>query len=172
MNLIVHDINSKDYAPYGQVVTSRAAMPTQSANQGTATRYPHTADLVNARHQAMPHLSMYRVLPRKLPMQITLLECHPHATQVFLPAGRAWYLSVVALGDQRPDLSTLRAFSVQGNAGISYRPGVWHHPLIALVRPTDFWCLNFEDGTDGDCHEVGLDEAVTLRRLGRYRLPP
>ena len=57
----------------------------------------------------------------------------------------------VEVGGEAPDLSTARAFIASATQGVSYRPGVWHHPMIALDAPIDFTCLVWEDGTDGDC---------------------
>jgi ureidoglycolate lyase len=83
---------------------------------------------------------------------VTLLEKHPGSTQVFIPMGGATrFLVVVALGGDEPDLATLRAFVAGGSQGITYRPGVWHHPIIALDRVTDFFSLVFEDASADDC---------------------
>ncbi|KAG8678693.1 Allantoicase, partial [Ceratobasidium sp. 395] len=82
---------------------------------------------------------------------VKLLERHICTTQAFVPmataggvrmtgfeeplgpGGRA-YLVIVALNgaDDRPDLSTLRAFVASTAQGISYSAGIWHHPMISL----------------------------------------
>ena len=72
------------------------------------------------------------------PFTLRLLERHPYSSQVFVPlnVGKVkGYLVVVCLNnedDDKPDLSTLNAFVVPSTQGISYYPGVWHHPMIAL----------------------------------------
>jgi ureidoglycolate lyase len=66
------------------------------------------------------------------------------------------YLVLVALGADRPDLATLAAFVATGAQGVSYRPGVWHHPMIALDDAIDFTCFVFEDGSAGDCVVASL----------------
>ncbi len=68
----------------------------------------------------------------------------------------ARFLVLVARGGDRPDLSTLAAFLATGTQGVSYHPGVWHHPMIALDREIDFACFVWEDGTDADCTVVDL----------------
>jgi len=162
MKIFARPLNPDDYAPYGQVVAPQDGAR-RPANQGTATRFLEVVDLVNARASARPHLSIYRCeTPGRTKLVLRLLERHPHSTQVFLPCGAARYLSVVALGDPSPDLQTLRAFVVDGEVGISYRPGVWHHPMIPLDRVTSFWSWVFEDGTDADCEEVVLEPAIQL----------
>ena len=71
----------------------------------------------------------------------------------------ARYLVVVARGGDAPDLATLAAFVASGTQGVSYLPGVWHHPMIALDHEIDFTCLAWEDGTAGDCVVVDRDYA-------------
>ena len=59
----------------------------------------------------------------------------------------------------RPNMPTLRVFLARENQAITYNPGVWHHPMIALDRVTDFVCLVWEDGTAKDCDVVVLDKS-------------
>jgi ureidoglycolate lyase len=70
------------------------------------------------------------------------------------------YIALVALGGERPDLATLAAFVAEGPQGISYAPGVWHHPMLALDVETDFVVFVHEDGTDVDCVVVERGEAA------------
>jgi ureidoglycolate lyase len=69
------------------------------------------------------------------------------------------YIALVALGVERPDLSTLAAFVAEGPQGISYGPGVWHHPMLTLDSETDFVVFVHEDGTPEDCVVVDRDGA-------------
>lgn len=45
----------------------------------------------------------------------------------------------------------MKAFVASGNQGITYHPGIWHHPMVTLDVLTDFTCIVYENGTDGDC---------------------
>ncbi len=148
------------YAPFGDVI--EAHHQARAANQGSARKSEWLAELVDARPgRARPNLSVFRCAPRALPFEVALLEKHPASTQLFVPMNARRYLVVVAspvstaLGDA-PDLSTLRAFVARGTQAITYRPNVWHHPMIALDADTDFFCLVHEDGTPTDCVETGL----------------
>ena len=105
------------------------------------------------------------------PFRLALLEKHPGSTQVFIPMNARRYLVAVALGDEAPDLATLRVFSATGKQGISYRPGVWHHPLFNLDEEADFTCLVFEDDTPGDCVEHALHGGET-GSAELFLLPP
>lgn len=145
------------YTPFGDVLAANDRW--RPANQGTAKKSEHLAELLDLR-SARAHLSVFRCAPRTLPHEIALLEKHPASTQVFVPMNAARYLVIVALGGDAPDLGTLRVFEASGAQGITYRPGVWHHPMVALDRETDFFCLVFEDGTAADCTEHPLPEGA------------
>lgn len=137
--------------------------------------------------QARPNLSLFVCQPRNsdtgdsgqlstqaqlLPLKVKLLERHPHSSQMFLPMlsqqqqqqqNPTRYLVIVAKEDSShdcrpPDLSTVRGFLFRGCQGVNYRPGCWHHPMIALDTVTTFTVLTHEDGTDGDCEEWYLHQ--------------
>jgi ureidoglycolate lyase len=150
------------YAPYGDVImASPSGEEGRPANQGTARRFDHLAALENLRvGTAQLNVSAFRCAPRP-PGRFTieLLEKHPRSTQIFVPMCAERFVAVVALGGGRPDPSTLAAFVATGAQGVTYRPGVWHHPMIALDATTDFACFVHEDGTEDDCVLVTLDEA-------------
>lgn len=156
-------LSREAYAQFGDVIEASGAKDGwRSANQGSAQKSEHLAELVDLR-AARPNLSVFRCAPRQVPFEVALLEKHEASTQVFVPMNGSRYLVIVALGDSEPDLSTLAAFVATGAQGITYRPGVWHHPMVALDRETDFFCLVFEDGTARDCTEFPLDPESRAR---------
>jgi ureidoglycolate lyase len=151
-------LDRDNYRVYGDVIEADARLPSTSANAGTARRYDHLGSIENLRVGAAPNLCVFRAEPfAGNPFILRLLERHRHSTQLFIPmAGAERYLVVVCEGQDVPDLRTLKAFVARTGQGITYRPGIWHHPLIALDRPTDFACLVYEDGTqrDGEVREI------------------
>ncbi|MBI4347200.1 MAG: ureidoglycolate lyase [Elusimicrobia bacterium] len=162
-------LTPRAYRAYGDVVSVRSDIRPRPANLGTADRYDQLAALENRRpRRAKPNLCLFHSRPQlarpKRTFEAKLLEKHPASTQVFIPMGAARrYLVLVCLGGGSPDLSTFRAFVATGAQGVTYRPGVWHHPLIAMDRPTDFACLVWEDGTRGDTAVVRLPSPVLVR---------
>lgn len=166
MNLSAEPLTRDAYSPYGAVVAADAALPSKSANMGTAERYNHVGELKNLRESAAsPNLCVFRSQPYPgSPFQIRLLERHPHSTQLFVPMSEsARYLVIVATGGDAPDLSTVRAFIARSGQGITYHPGVWHHPLIALDRETDFACVVYEDDSESDCDTRKIDPPIAVR---------
>lgn len=147
------------YAPYGHVImASPRGEPGRPANQGTARRFDHLAALQDLRPgRAALNVTVFRCAPRAAgPFAVELLEKHPASTQIFVPMNAERYLVLVARGGDRPDLATLGAFLASGTQGVSYLPGVWHHPMIALDREIDFACFVFEDGSAEDCTVAAL----------------
>ncbi|MDY7229059.1 ureidoglycolate lyase [Hyalangium rubrum] len=145
------------FAPFGEVIGSELAGGA-SANQGTATRYNHVAQLASSRPEARPNLAVFHSVPKALPFQVRLLERHPCSTQMFVPMACRRFLVVVCPDDAQgePDLAGLRAFLCGPGQGVNYRAGVWHHPIIALEGPADFLMLAWEDGSARDCEERPL----------------
>ncbi|CAE6518024.1 unnamed protein product [Rhizoctonia solani] len=115
---------------------------------------------------------------------IKLLERHSYTSQAFIPmgnvgsvgiigfeeplpkAGRA-YLVIVALNgpDDKPDLSTLRAFVASTAQGISYTEGVWHHPMISLETAIDFCCIETQIGTPDNQLDCEIVEVESLGKV-------
>jgi ureidoglycolate lyase len=157
--LVPQPLTAEAYAPYGRVIAVPAASDAgRSANQGTARKVQRLAAIENRRGAGAPlDVAVFRCRPRRdWPMDVAILEKHPESTQVFIPMNARRFLVVVALGGDAPDLGTLAAFVASGTQAISYHPGVWHHPMIALDAETDFVCLVHEDGTASDCVEHPL----------------
>jgi ureidoglycolate lyase len=148
------------YAPYGKVLmASPRGEQGAVANLGTALRYDDIVDVVNSRPSTAAlkvKLFRSRPVPRER-RPLALLEKHPCSTQLFIPMNASRYIALVALGGDHPDLSTLAAFVAEGPQGISYGPGVWHHPMLTLDSETDFVVFVHEDGTPEDC--VVVDRA-------------
>lgn len=158
-------LTPQSFAPYGQVVSvpasNEAPGGVKRVNQGTALKHCELAHVVQeypntARVQTNVHVYVSDARgPRSLilPFRVHVLERHKYTTQLFFPVsppagartmGQEGYLVIVALpgADQQPDLATLKAFWAESDQGISYSPGVWHHPLIAAgITPTSFVCV-------------------------------
>lgn len=162
-------LTAEAYAPYGDVIQARKDVEITGANQGTAEKFHHTARVENnhPNSSGRTNFCVYHCRPTKeLPFKVKLLERHPYSSQAFIPmnAGNTrGYLVVVALNgkDDKPDMSTMKAFIASNVQGINYAPGIWHHPMIAMEEETDFACLVHESGNQcDDCHEVNVEEWI------------
>jgi ureidoglycolate lyase len=155
-------LTSEAYAAFGEIVSARGQAA--AANQGTAQRFNHLAELSNLRPKATTNVCMYRCTPAaKGDFTATLLERHAHSTQLFVPMNAARYLLIVAQGGTEPDLATVKAFIAGPDQGITYRPGIWHHPMVVLDREADMACWVCEDGTSEDCETRTLSAPLTIQ---------
>jgi ureidoglycolate lyase len=134
-------------------------------NQGTARRYNDLAAVDVTQDGGRPLISLYRVEPTPLPAVLRLMERHPIASQAFIPLASARFLVVVAPAHEQPTPGNMRAFLTNGQQGVNYRRGTWHHPMLAIDAVTDFLVVdrgdeggNYDEVMLGDRHVV-LDYA-------------
>jgi ureidoglycolate lyase len=106
-------------------------------------------------------ISIFRAQPRRLPLEVKLLERHPLSSQTFCPLDRLPFLVVVAEAGDRPSATAIRAFRASGNQGVSYRRNTWHHALIALGQTSHFLVID-RDGPGENCEEAPVDPAVVV----------
>ncbi|BGP18465.1 hypothetical protein JCM10213_003197 [Rhodosporidiobolus nylandii] len=181
------------FAPYGSVIQSypdeRAApkeIKIKTVNFGTARKFNHLAPVTTLPNptgrDAEINFCVFRSEPQppagvsaagKKQYEVKVLERHEFSSQAFVPMGgegAGRYLVLVALNsaDNIPDLNTLRAFLASPSQGISYAPGVWHHPLLPIgdspagpEAKMDFACVVGETGVpEVDCEIRWFDEGV------------
>lgn len=158
-------LSREAYQRYGQLIGASDEHPWRPANMGTSRRFNHLADMQNLRgDKAKLNLCVFSCTAfQPMTLEMALLEKHPYSTQVFVPIdSAAKYLVIVCLGGDEPDLETLSAFVAEGPVGISYHPGIWHYPMTALSRNTDFTCLVYEDDTRDDCIVRKLQHPISI----------
>jgi ureidoglycolate lyase len=159
MAIVAGPLTAEAFAPFGELVA--CGETGASMNGGTAQRFDYTAQLHNGRTGARANLVTVRCVPVALPLEIKLLEKHPHSSQTFIPMVCSRYLVCVAPEgtDGLPDLAGLQAFLGLPGQAINYRAGTWHHPLVVLDAPAQFAMLVWEDGSREDCVVVPLAKA-------------
>ena len=163
-------LTQESFAAFGTVV-QYSNTSNVDANQGTAKRSQHLAKLANSRPSlAVPNVSVYKCSPQSVVdlFTIKLLERHPFSTQMFIPTTKSQssssYLVIVAkdsTDSNKPDLSSVVAFTATSLQSINYNTGTWHHPILCFGDGIDFVCVAWEAGamcvtmTD-DCQEFHL----------------
>lgn len=123
-------ITKDSFSPFGELVDVALS----------GERTDRTASIEHRQVNATFHLSTIRIAPSSLPFSINEMERHEFSSQSFLPLDAARYLLCVAKNDPDgwPIATSLQAFIVPKGVGITYRTGVWHHPMIALDAPGSF----------------------------------
>jgi ureidoglycolate lyase len=148
------------FAPFGDVIELDGARHFP-INGGTTERYHDLAQVDVIGQGGRPLINLFRAQPRALPVEINMMERHPLGSQAFLPLSDVSYLIVVApAGDFDP--AHMRAFWTDGWQGVNYAKGVWHHPLLALERVSDFVVVD-RGGEQPNCDEIALAETWRLR---------
>ncbi len=162
--LALQPLTALDFAPFGDVLACEGAHH-YPINEGTTERY-HDLARIEIGPQGRAIVSIFRGQPRPFPLPITLMERHPLGSQAFMPLQRRPYLVVVAEPGPHPSVpGRLHAFVAQGDQGVNYAPGVWHHPLIAVDRVSDFLVID-RAGEGENCDEVRLEQAFVLDYRG------
>jgi ureidoglycolate lyase len=90
------------------------------------------------------------VAPSALPLEIPVVEMHPHAPQVFLPVDVDRYLVTVMPGGDAPDPAGAVSVVLPGTVGIVYRPGAWHAGMTVLGRAGHFAVLMWRGSASDD----------------------
>ena len=140
------------FTRFGRILAPPAAGPLQLVD-----------DLTNRRESARPRLTVTRVNILVEPFVAVEMERHEFSAQAFMPMKASRYFIMVAPpSDSGPDPDRIEAFVVDGNVGILYAAGVWHHPIRTLDRPGDFAVLTFIDGTLTDELFVPLPEPIGI----------
>lgn len=150
-DLTLEPLTAEAFAPFGTVMDVDAA-ELRMINGGTTERFHALAMADTATGGGQTILSLFRGQPRKFPYAVDMMERHPLGSQAFFPVSGGDWIAVVA-----PDAGGCpgqpRAFLVPGHIGVQYARNVWHHPLIAVGRVSDFLVM------DREGEGVNLEEA-------------
>jgi ureidoglycolate lyase len=158
--LQVEPLTRAAFAPFGDVIELDGARHF-AINGGTTERYHDLARVDVTEQGGRPLINLFRAQPRAFPVDITMLERHPLGSQAFIPLRAEHYLVVVAPAGEL-DPAQMRAFWTDSWQGVSYAKGVWHHPLLALERVSDFIVID-RGGEQPNCDEISLSEPWRLQ---------
>ena len=166
--LPLQTLTPEAFAPYGDVLGGTVGAGVL-INAGTTEKIAlGSPDLLQ--EQGKPALNLYRAKPNLLPFTALELERHCLGSQSFIPLSGVPFVVIVALGDASvndeglsgaaPREDTLAAFWVDGSCGVTFKPGTWHHPLLAQ-RAGDFVVLE-RQGAAVDCEIKKLAEPAMI----------
>lgn len=147
MKLEVLPLNQHTFSAYGDVIETDKR-DFFHINDGLVERYHDLAN-VEVLEQDRTLISINRAQPAAMPIVVHELERHPLGTQAFMPMNGEAFVVIVALGEDKLDLSTLKAFITNGQQGVNYHRNVWHHPLFAWQTVTNF--LTVDRGGSDNC---------------------
>jgi ureidoglycolate lyase len=151
--LLVRSLSAEAFRPYGDVLDT-SGRPTGVANAGAAEVHRDIAAIDVSAQGGRVCVSVVRIRASPPPLRIEVMERHPLGSQAISPLGDASMLVVVA-PEGRLDSTKIVAFQASPRQGVNYRRNVWHHPLIALNRESDFVVID----------RAGDGENLILERL-------
>lgn len=132
----VETLTKEAFAPFGDVIETQGA-ERRLINNGTTERFHDLARVEAHGTDARVLINIFRGQGFHLPIDIKMMERHPHGSQAFIPLnGRPFLVVVAEDGGGKP--AKLRAFLALGAQGVNYHRNVWHHPLLALDETADF----------------------------------
>lgn len=153
MRIAAQSLTREAFAPFGDVIETDGSRHFP-INEGTTERFHDLAPVDVSDEGGRPLINLFRAQPRSLPLAVRIMERHSLSSQAFVPLSQRPFLVLVAPPGETVRIEDLKAFVAQDGQGVSYRRGVWHHPLIALEVESDF--LVIDRGGPGE----NLDETA------------
>lgn len=152
-------LTAASFAPFGSVIEASDAATRIDINQGHAVRYDALAEVDVTEGGGTPVISLFRARPLAEPV-LKVFERHPLGSQSFVPLnGRPYLVAVAPPGDFDP--AAIRVFRAEGDQGVNYRKGTWHHFLLVL-EDSDFLVVD-RAGPGGNCEELELAPGDQIR---------
>jgi ureidoglycolate lyase len=155
--VIARPLTPEGFAPYGHV--ARPGLGYVKMIRGGSVRLSKSATaFAHASEAPEAALDFYEVQPETGPLCARVIERHPFSAQLFCPMGAARWL--VVIWPEGPEGAPL-AFVAGPEDVVTYAPGLWHHGIVALDRPTCFSSLMWKAGA-GDTEFLDLAAPVMI----------
>lgn len=155
--LEIKPLTSAAFASFGDVIEFEGN-ESYPINNGMADRYHALANVELGGDDARAVVSLVASKKFELPRKVDHMEYHPHGSQAFIPLDASPFIVVVSAAGSAPDVTSLRAFVTNGQQGINYRAGTWHHVLLTPYAAMRFICVD-RDSPDDNCVDFHIAEA-------------
>ncbi len=131
MKYKIQNINNQNFQRFGDLISIKEKHH-EEINENTTNSFFDLANIQIEGEDKRVRLNIFEAKKRIFPLQINMLENHPHSSQIFLPFLKTNFLVLVAPIAIRPNLDEIEIFRVTDGDGINFNPKVWHFPLISL----------------------------------------
>ena len=148
-------LTAEAFAPYGDVIETENR-DFFMINNGSTQRYHRLADVETA-EDGNAIISIFRAQALEMPLRIKMMERHPLGSQAFIPLKAQPFLILVAVKGDELKADQIRAFISDGQQGVNYHRGVWHHPVLTCAAEDDFLIVD-RAGEGNNCDEFYFDE--------------
>ena len=158
--LTVEPLTQAAFSPFGTVIEADPASM-RLINGGNTERFHGLGRADVAGEGASVIINLFRGQPRRFPYAVAMMERHPLGSQSFSPVdGGAWLAVVASDEDGRPGLP--RVSLATGAQGVNYGRNIWHHPLMAIARPSMFLVVDRE-GPGNNLEEFFYEEPFVIQ---------
>jgi ureidoglycolate lyase len=154
--LPIEPLRAETFRAFGEVIEAGGSAQQFVINEGFATRFHDLAKVDVGADAGQVGLSIFQAQPRTLPLQLCVMERHPLGSQAFVAMSELPFLVVVAPPSARLQVDQIRCFLAAACQGVNYARGTWHHPLIALERPSQFLVIDRCGGSGSNLDEVDV----------------
>ena len=154
-------LTTEAFAPYGEVVDTNSANKTFSMNYGLATRYFDLATVDVEKKGGRTCISLVNSGSVDFPFTVEKMEYHPFGSQLFYPLCKSPFLILVSPPAEKLDITKLELFISDGEKGVNYHKGVWHHYLLPLNNGSNFIVVD-RNGDDDNCIEAQPESEIIL----------
>lgn len=166
IELIPQNLTSETFALYGDILSTQNS-EMKIINNGFAQKHFNLCSIDSTYEDGLSSVHIYVAKKRIFPLPISMLEKHPFFSQAFIPRSTTPFLVVVALGEDKPNLNTLKAFITDGNQGVHYKRGIWHFPLISLEENEQFIVIDRTNSVNTmnkieECIEYYFDSEIVI----------
>ncbi len=106
---------------------------------------------------------------KKRALIVSWFERHIKGTQTFIPLGGKPSIFVVAKPndlnkkDAKPNLSSARAFYLDGNQGVNIKPGTWHWTPFPVENTCNFIIIVRTNVKDDDLNFIDLEKKLNSK---------
>ena len=161
--LTIGPLTPEAFAPFGEVI-EMAGAASERINYGRTEKWANLASVDTDSGNGRTAVHRYRSQPIELPFSIEVMERHPLGSQAFIPLHPRPFLVVVAVQGREPDGSGICGFITNGEQGVNFYKGTWHHYQLTLFEPGDYLVID-RSGPGMNLDEVRLREAVVIESL-------
>ncbi|MFD2179729.1 ureidoglycolate lyase [Veronia pacifica] len=151
----IQPLTKEAFEPFGEVIEIKDR-DHFAINNGYAHRY-HRLAAADVDQGSDVIMSIFTVEPYPYPLEMRLLERHPKGSQAFVPLQNTPFLVVVAPVGEQPDPEQIQAFITDGQQGVNYHRGIWHHPALVLNQNERFLIVD-RDGEGNNCDEFEFNK--------------
>ena len=164
MEINCQKLTKKSFSNFGDIITIEDDTQFKIINKGYTKKYELSQYKSNEKETINDiSISVFRGLKRPMPLVINMLECHPLASQSFMPLnGNHWIIIVCEGNYEKPALENLKCFIANKNQGVNYYPGTWHHPLVTLEKTQDFMVVDRQSTKDENLIEFHFED-ITVK---------